>query len=239
MKAIIKAAGLGSRLLPVTKNIPKTLVEVNGQPILHNILDALKFVSASPIVVIVGHHAQKIIDFCLSNYPDTLFHFIYNPNYSTKPASYSMYLAKEHMCEDILMFNCDVFFEKDILFDLIQYPYSVLAVDSSCRQLPINVHAVNEKIVEINDNLPASLADYSSLDILKLQKKEAILLRNMLVEFFEVKKQDISRNEIITNLIKYYGMEIYIHDAVGKRWCEIDTAEDLIRAEKIFKGMHK
>lgn len=235
MKAIIKAAGLGSRLMPLTNEIPKTLVKINGKPILGNILDALIAINASPIVIIVGYKAQKIIDFCIKNYPKTIFHFIFNPEYATKNPTYSMYLAKEHMNEDLIMLNCDVIFDKEILFDLVKQPNSIIVVDEQKKQYSPKVIINGGKIVEINDNIPLELVGGTSLDILKLLKNEAIIFKNGLVELIEIKNQIKSRNELITDLIKHKHMTIFAYNVSGKKWQEIDNLDDLKKAEELFK----
>ncbi|GAG21869.1 unnamed protein product, partial [marine sediment metagenome] len=60
MKAIILAAGRGSRLKPLTDTIPKPLLEVNGKTILERAIDTLLEVGITDILVVVGHLAEKI-----------------------------------------------------------------------------------------------------------------------------------------------------------------------------------
>lgn len=63
MKAFILAAGLGTRLRPMTENIPKALVEINGKPLLQILIERLKQSDYTEIVVNVHHFADLIIDF--------------------------------------------------------------------------------------------------------------------------------------------------------------------------------
>lgn len=63
MKAMILAAGLGTRLRPLTDNIPKALVEINGRTLLEHSIKHLKDNGVSGIVINVHHFADKIIDF--------------------------------------------------------------------------------------------------------------------------------------------------------------------------------
>src|SRR5437773_1139631 len=62
-KAMILAAGFGSRLLPLTENIPKALVEVNGTPMIKNVIDKLVSFEIREIVVNIHHHADKIVKY--------------------------------------------------------------------------------------------------------------------------------------------------------------------------------
>ena len=63
MKAMILAAGLGARLRPLTDNIPKALVEVNGRTLLEITINRLKSFGVAEFIVNVHHHAEKIVSF--------------------------------------------------------------------------------------------------------------------------------------------------------------------------------
>ena len=63
MKAMILAAGLGTRLKPLTDNIPKALVEVEGKPMLERVILKLKDQGFSYIIVNTHHFADKVRDF--------------------------------------------------------------------------------------------------------------------------------------------------------------------------------
>lgn len=63
MNALIFAAGLGTRLKPLTDTMPKAMVPVNGKPLIQILIEKLKGVGVTHIVVNVHHFAQQIIDF--------------------------------------------------------------------------------------------------------------------------------------------------------------------------------
>lgn len=67
MKAMIFAAGLGTRLRPLTDNRPKALVEVAGVPMLQRVIDNLKRHGFTDIVINVHHFGEQIIDFVESH----------------------------------------------------------------------------------------------------------------------------------------------------------------------------
>jgi NDP-sugar pyrophosphorylase family protein len=67
MKAMIFAAGLGTRLQPLTNNKPKALVEVNGVPILEKTINHLIDFGVNDIIINVHHFAEKIIEFLKKN----------------------------------------------------------------------------------------------------------------------------------------------------------------------------
>ncbi|HFB99164.1 MAG TPA: nucleotidyltransferase family protein [Phaeodactylibacter sp.] len=66
MKAMIFAAGLGTRLRPLTDNQPKALVKINGKTLLEIVIQRLKKFGVQDMIINVHHHAQMIIDFLKS-----------------------------------------------------------------------------------------------------------------------------------------------------------------------------
>ncbi len=67
MKAMIFAAGLGTRLKPLTDTTPKPLLKVNGRPILEFVISRLKQSGVTEIVINVHHLAEQVIDFVNAN----------------------------------------------------------------------------------------------------------------------------------------------------------------------------
>jgi len=63
MKAMILAAGLGTRLRPVTDELPKALVSVKGRPLLQHVIESMIRQNVTEIIINVHHRADKIIDF--------------------------------------------------------------------------------------------------------------------------------------------------------------------------------
>ncbi len=64
MKAVIMAAGRGSRLMPLTENVPKSLVKVNGVPMLELMLKQLKSAGITEVVIIVHHLKGEVMNYC-------------------------------------------------------------------------------------------------------------------------------------------------------------------------------
>jgi len=67
MKAMIFAAGLGSRLKPMTDDMPKALVPLCGRPMLEHVILRLKDAGFDRIVINIHHYGQQIIDFLEDN----------------------------------------------------------------------------------------------------------------------------------------------------------------------------
>ena len=67
MKAMIFAAGLGSRLKPLTDTMPKALVPIAGHPMLEHVILKLKAAGFTEIVINIHHFGSQIIDFLKDN----------------------------------------------------------------------------------------------------------------------------------------------------------------------------
>jgi glucose-1-phosphate thymidylyltransferase len=76
MRAIIPAAGFGSRLKPHTYAHPKVLLNVGGQPILGHIIDKLLLHNITKVTFVVGYLGEKIVEFVKENYPQLDAHFV-------------------------------------------------------------------------------------------------------------------------------------------------------------------
>ena len=110
-KAIIIAAGFGSRMVPVTLDTPKPLVKVNGKRIIDTLLDALYEKDIKNIYVIRGYLGEQF-DELLEKYPT--IKFIENPLYNEANNISSIYAAREYLdrcyiCEaDLVVNNPDI-----------------------------------------------------------------------------------------------------------------------------------
>ena len=67
MKALIFAAGLGSRLKPLTDSMPKALVPIAGRPMLEHVILKLKASGFTEIVINIHHFGEQILDFLKAN----------------------------------------------------------------------------------------------------------------------------------------------------------------------------
>lgn len=75
MKAMILAAGLGTRLKPYTDNKPKALVEINGRPLLDLVLETVIQAGFNEIIVNVHHFADQVVDHLKANtYGEAILH---------------------------------------------------------------------------------------------------------------------------------------------------------------------
>lgn len=103
-KAIILAAGFGQRMLPLTLETPKPLIKVKGQRFIDSIISGLWANGIREIYVVTGHLKEKFSDLP-AQYPG--LHLIYNPHYNSSNNISSLYAARDHL-EDAMVLDADL-----------------------------------------------------------------------------------------------------------------------------------
>lgn len=128
MKALILAAGEGTRLRPLTDRSPKCLVRLKGRPLLEYQLEVFSACGIRDIVV-VGGHARG----ALEAYPVRVH---MNPRYRETNMVYSFFCAESEFNDDLIVAYGDIIFEKRVLNAVIRAPGDLaVAVDTGWRDL--------------------------------------------------------------------------------------------------------
>ena len=93
--AIILAAGMGSRMIPITYEKPKGLVEVRGETMVERQIKQLLASGVEIIHIVTGYLAEQF-DFLQDKYAGVVS-CIYNPNYESKNNIASLYLVRQYL----------------------------------------------------------------------------------------------------------------------------------------------
>ena len=120
MKAIILAAGLGNRLLPLTKDQPKCLVEFSGKTLLDRLLKTFKTCGVNDIVLVIGHKSKKIDHADLD--------LVKNESYSNTGIMHSLFCARDKFEKAVIVSYGDIIFENSVLEKLLESKYDITAV---------------------------------------------------------------------------------------------------------------
>lgn len=116
MNAIILAAGLGSRLKPLTKEVPKPLVKVNGLSLIERQIYLLKEAGICEIVIVIGYMSDKF-KFLEKKYNVKL---IYNNKYKEYNNIYSLYLAQDYLNNTYIL-EGDVYLTKNLFIENLKH----------------------------------------------------------------------------------------------------------------------
>lgn len=229
MRAIVLAAGTGNRLAPMGWSKPKCLLPFGERTLLDLLVDALRAVGVSELVVVVGYQRELVEQSLRTRAVEC--QFVVNHDYADTNTIHSLWLAGEYLDRDFLYFNADVLFDYRILELLIASPTSALAVDArACGEEEVKVIAdENGRITRIGKKLPPADCLGEFIGIARFDRAtctpliEALRVYNELQaerhRFFESAVDDIlDRHEFRAVLIRDYPA------------VEIDTPDDYRRA---------
>lgn len=234
MKAFILAAGIGSRLRPITDNVPKCMVRVGNETIIERQLFSLINAGISDIYVCTGYKNEILEEFITGKY--NFIKFIHNDNYLKTNNMYSMLLTKEFAYnEDLIVMNADVFVEPDYIKKLVNSSFENCILVEKDRYEDENMKiTVDGKIITgISKKIPKEEAYGTTIDMYKFSKEFSVKWFEVMENIIYKKKEFNMWNEVAINeMLKYekvYPLE------VGNKWCEIDNYSDLENARKIFE----
>lgn len=233
MKALILAAGMGTRLKPLTYVKPKSMVEVNGKPILFKQIDNLLENGIKEIIVIAGYKAEMIINAINKSYDN--IKIIINKDYDKTNNMYSAYLAMEYMYNnEFLLMNADVFFDTEVLRELLKRDYinSIVVEEGTYNDESMKVVCEDGRIIEISKKISEEKSFGVSIDVYKFSKEGSKIFYDKIKEYIEDKKDLSQWTEVALNEI-LFRVEFRPCPLKG-RWIEIDTHDDLRIAESIF-----
>lgn len=250
MKAIILAAGKGSRLGEITKNIPKGMIKLFGKTLLERQIEIYKNCGISDITIVTGYKSEKI------NFLDV--NKIKNENFSTTNINESLFCASEKLSNSVIVSYTDIIFEEKIIKQILNFSGDIgICINLNWeknydgRSLhPLseaeNVLIKNEKITKIKKNLLQESPNEKIgefLGIMKLSKKGGDIL---LKKYSNLKKHHIGSFHTADSFEQAYLTDMLqeIIDSgidispvvVDGNWCEIDTVEDLekIKSSSMF-----
>lgn len=235
MKALILAAGLGSRLAPLTDDCPKSLVKVNGKSILIKQIENLKENGIEDITIISGYKADILEKKIKEEYPE--INIIHSEDYKNTNNMYSAYLASNKLKgQDFLMMNADVFFDSSVIKELIAFEAENAIVTDIGRYMEESMKVVEKdgRLIKISKQISPKEALGCSIDVYKFSSEGGQAFFNKCKEYIVEKKElklwsEVALNDIL-NEIEFKACPL-----VG-RWYEIDNHDDLKAAEELFKG---
>ncbi len=108
MKAMLFAAGLGTRLGELTKDKPKALVEIKGKTLLEYAVDYLKSYGITTIVINVHHFAEKIINFVNQKNNFGIEIIISDETNMLLETGGGLLKAKKYFTDDFVVYNTDI-----------------------------------------------------------------------------------------------------------------------------------
>ncbi len=241
MKGIILAAGIASRLRPLTDNTPKCLLKVGGKPILQRAIDNLIENSINDFVIVTGYLKEQIEKFINETYPSLNVEFLYNEDFDSTNNIYSLWLAKESLKnKDFILFDSDIIFDGEIVSLLLSSEYdNCLALKTGINlgdeEIKVKVNSDNS-IVEISKEVPTDIALGESIGIEKFSKEFGEKLFDILDEMILNEGLKNVFYEAAFQRAINFGEKIFAVPVKYKFCIEIDFRQDFEEAEKALKN---
>jgi choline kinase len=240
MKAVILAAGVGSRLRPLTDNTPKCLVEVKGVSILERQIEAFIKSKIEEIIIICGYLAENVSRF-LQEKGYRNIRLIENTEYLNTNNMYSLYLAKGFIPEDFILANADVIFHPDIIEKMLSSPLDnvIVAEKGSYNEESMKIIVKDGKVTTISKLVKRIDAYGNSIDVYQFSKKAKNLLFQAIGNYIEVENNKNCWTEVaidkILAKVDFFPLDI----SNTYYWIEIDDHKDLENANTILDNQPK
>lgn len=253
MKAIILAAGQGSRLKPLTNNLPKCMVDLFGKPLIKRQIEVFHSCGIKDISVITGYKKEKIV---LED-----VYFFHNSEFNNTNMVETLFCAREKLFDDVIISYGDIIFQKNILHELISSPYDIsVIVDKSWKKYWqkrfTNILTDAESMEMDNDGFIQSIGQKTEnvddicgqyIGLMKFSKNGI----NSVIEFYDnVKKISIETGVNPLN-DKLSFEKSYMTDFlqglidngnkikainISNNWLELDTMDDFSLYNKLYKN---
>lgn len=238
MKLIILAAGQGTRLQPLTNNIPKCMVKYQDKPLIDYILEVTKDIEKRYIVT--GYKSEVLKEYL----KEQNLTFIYNKDYNKTNMVTSLFCAKEFMNDDLIISYSDIIYKKEVIEKLIKSKYDIsVVVDKQWKKLwlqrmqnPLD----DAETLKIKDNkiieLGKKTKDYSEIEgqyigLIKISKNT---IQKILAFYNNLSKDRYYDNKDFDNMYLTSFIQLIIdnlHEVnpifINGSWLEVDCIEDL------------
>ncbi len=234
MQAIILAAGLSKRLMPLTDSTPKCLLKIADKTILEMTIDNILKNGINDFVMVTGYRENMIKEFISKRYHGLNITYLTNSDYENNNNSYSLWMAKEKITRDCALLDSDILFDYRIIDKLLKSnKENCLAVNTNHvlgkEEIKVIVDSAN-KIQHIGKELNPLESYGESIGIERFSadffKKLGIVLDRKIVKENNVNEfYEASFQELIDS-----GNGIFAVDVSEYKSMEIDTPEDLERA---------
>jgi choline kinase len=232
-KAIILAAGQGTRLLPFTREHPKCLVPVGGKAILDHQLEALAAAGIADVLIVGGYRIDRLEQH-LSQLPAAARPgLICNPFWSVANSIGSVWTARDHLLSPFVLMNGDTILAADLIADAVRSAKP--GVNLVVERAPgfalddMRVVVTDGRVTRVGKDLGEEEAAHRSLGLIVaagggggpdyVQSLDAVICAQGGAQRFH--------HAVIDHLAHW--THVHAIEAGSPRWIEIDRPEDIER----------
>ena len=239
MKAVILSAGQGKRLMPLTANDPKCLLNIEGQTLIEWQINELYKAGIDQVTVVVGYQADRVRQLLRNRYDSQHVRSLYNPTYAWADNLFSCWVARAEMDEEFILLNGDTLFETAVVNRLLQTPVQPVTIAIHQKRYydadDMKVALDGDRLVKIGKDLAVDKVDGESIGMILFRREGPSLFRraveSALREFASHKKWYLS---VIDELAQSLPVQTCLIN--GLRWCEVDFLADLKPARSVVRA---
>ncbi|HEX5940376.1 MAG TPA: NTP transferase domain-containing protein [Dehalococcoidia bacterium] len=232
MKGVILAAGNGSRLGNLTANVPKSLLDIAGRPLIDYTIDAMKVTGVEEFIIVTGYLGDTLEDDLRDRRADVSLTFVRNPDYQ-RANGYSLRRARRAIGDSaFLLAMADHMLSEALLtrlqlgaggHDAVAVDYSPKDFDTVAEATRVLVH--EDFVVAISKDLDP----WSGLDA------GAFHLTPLVFEAMDDIPDDSQLSAILQRHIAL-GCPLRAVDVSGAFWMDVDTVADYNLAQSLIAG---
>lgn len=236
--ALLLAAGMGSRLSPLTDSTAKCLVGLSGIPILERLMRTLNEHGFRRLVVVVGHESDSIQDYLGDHVGNIEISYVKSTCYRTTNNIYSLWLARDEIDEPVLLIESDLVFEDPLIEGMLK-PDTVAV----SRQLPwMNGTTVTLDSARgvgafcLGEMSRADATHYKTVNIYSFARDTWRAIGDRLNRYVTANRTGDYYESVFAEMIADGSMSLSPVLFEANSWYEVDTLEDLAAAELLFPG---
>ncbi len=239
MRAIIIAAGKGTRLYPLTKNTPKSLLEIgDGITLLESQLHSLRENNIKDVTIIVGYLAMQIEAKIEKYRADFNIDIVYNPFYDVSNNLVSVWMARYYMNEDFITINGDDIFNPVIIENLLKSPEQItMVMDVKETYDDDDMKIVHERglVKKVSKQVPLEQANGESVGIIKFSGRGRKIYVDTLESMVRCPEH---MNDFYLKAIQRIidkGYPVHMSECSPDHWGELDFHPDLLFIREYVK----
>ena len=238
MHAIILAAGRGSRLLPLTTDLPKCLLPIGNTTVLGMQLDTLFANGVKTATVITGFNAHMVEAEVSARKSGPKIKTLFNPFFQVADNLASCWMARKSMKRDFLLINGDTLFTPELLQTILAAPKSDIAVTIDQKGYydgdDMKVTLDGTRLTQIGKTLPLTETHGESIGMLRFMNEGSKIFRGELNRL--MRTRDGTKSWFLSAIhgLAQSGQHINTINIKGADWSELDTPEDYEVCRQLF-----
>jgi choline kinase len=236
MKAIILSAGQGSRLGHLVDDRPKCLIDFSGRSLLDRQLDTLDVSGVAEAVVVTGFHDELVNEAIARRSGGPNVRTIYNPFYKVADNTGSLFMAREELAGDCLVWNGDTLVSRALMAKVLANPQPGISVTidrkESYDEDDMKVVEEEGRLRAIGKRLDLERVNAESIGLLAFRAGGA-------EQFREAIEREMRTPEGTTvwylRVIHYLAQqsEVWTFDVHSEEWGEVDFPADVEAAQAL------